>query len=265
MPDKDENPQGFNAEPERVSLVGAPYAGMRYGAWPTVVMGAMLVALCLDFTLHIRFVPFTAIGLLAYVCALPLVRLGQWRRLEKYGNRVGSARLLCYGNVDDLAAVAALEERRQEPYVVRCSEVTNATVWMVCLLFAAIWFVCLAWLPHQKELFVVMALTAPGAWLAERYLLPTYYRVVDRQIEVLRPMRLAWPARRGARVSLEGARVECRFEKRSLVVVPAAPDGRKTVLSLSGMKDVHEFVRRVFAAAITAGSELRSGGDASGG
>jgi hypothetical protein len=246
----------YNVDSREVTLMARPYARMKYSLWAWTWYVGVLLALLFE--------SFALVGIVLLPLAFQLVswvsfRLNR-RRLADFADRPGNRHLVCYGNADDLRAVADLSGTSTEPYIVQISGDTcrnlfrprrkmpsDMTLLVVVFAFCIVVVSLSIW---SFRLFLVgMALTVPAHYLAYWVLSSTYLRVAPRRIEILRFTPFRRKAQKAQPIPLANAAIEFHFDTRRIHVREFAIGGQKWVIPIGNARDAQSLARAVFTSA----------------
>lgn len=132
---------------------------------------------------------------------------------------VGEASLVCYGDPVELARIQGMNDHRFEPVIVPSTRIgRDKSEWMVVAAAAVALLISTEFYSFNYPMTILMVLTASvGAMLIGR-VYARYYRIVPGRLDILDYGPLRARVRSRHSVSLRGASVVCRFDRRTLAV-----------------------------------------------
>lgn len=235
----------------QITLIGCPYARVRYSYWFPAICVVIVAALLLDFAWGIRLVPFVLVGMPAYLVALVCSQWAARHRLAGYLEREGDPDLVCFGNAEDLDAMSDLDGVSLEPFVAQTTALYHTPAGVVVTIIAGIFVAVLIILePRNPRTFAVFLIVLAAYSFASWFLFSTYIRVAPQIIEVLHFGPFRRKPRQREFILLNDARIECHFESRKLLVRPHIGDAEEKVISFADIRDSRAFARAVFASAM---------------
>ena len=164
-----------------------------------------------------------------------------------------SGRLVCYGVPRELAALSNPDTSATEPYVPDLAWDYVPRKW--ALLPAGIFLICAFLRPFCSVRLEHAAFAFASAWWGLWALVRirrTYLRVSPGHLDILRSHW--WYARLVAvrSLSLRGATIVCRYDRRKLLITQMGSEGQAAYeIDLASLAAPHAFVRAVFQAALS--------------
>lgn len=174
-------------------------------------------------------------------------------------NLTPSSRLVCQGTPEELEPLRHLSDVSFEPFIVqvgpscKCARLTTpivrAFLWRDLLVLISL---ALFWMSVTPVyvVYAVLAVVAVGPGVI-RTCWPVYYRVSPQRLDVQQYGFLSTKGTLRARIALDRARVECRYDQQEVLIAGVEGHHDALRIDLSSLSGPHAFVEALFRAAIS--------------
>ncbi len=202
---------------------------------------------------------FIAIGLAfsAWIIASVVNKSKNKKTSQKYVDRRGDKRLICYGNANELHELEQLDDVFFEPVIAQSSPYFQSPisqVWWFVILVVVIWSALGFARIKTLHLAGVLLLTMVCGQIALHYGWSIYYRVTPGALEVLSNHPLSRRNASRRTIPLGDSEIACRYDDQSLTITPQSEDIAPVNINLDGIQRKRDFVRAVFTAAVSSHS-----------
>lgn len=235
---------------KHVTFVGSAHAPVVVRRGAAIVIIGHAVALAVYFLGYGDYVAVTGALVITFAIAIPISIARERKKLDGFRPSGGNPVLICAGNLEDLKAVADLNDSFRQPYIAQdfnsFQTPVRATLTIVIGLLCVS---CIAfrW-PDPASALLISAIAVSAHEFASWFVFPVYYRVVPGQIDILkfRVFRENKTARET--ISLQDSTVRVSFRTRVLEIGRSVQDADTRRLRVGGVLRLPQLARAVFSA-----------------